>query len=117
MRLTLLEVHAGALNVRLDESRVKLERLVQVGKGRLAVAPKVAEGTAHVVCQRLVLLKTASLNSLLERLSRLVVALASAELDRLKTLAQVRLAAAFGEVGGLLETFGKAIVAEGLQVV
>lgn len=110
-------MHASTLDVRLHECRVKLKRLVKVGQRRLAVTSKVAEGTAHVVCQSLVLLKITSLDSLLEALSSLCVSLTSAQLDSLETLAQKSLAAALGQIGRLLKTFGKAAVAEGLQVV
>lgn len=114
---TLLKMHAGTLDVRLHKSRVKLKRLVKVGQSGLAVASQVAESTAHVVRQCLVLLKAASLNSLLEGLGSLCVTLTSAQLDSLETLAQKSLAAVLGQIGGLLKAFGKTVVAERLKVV
>jgi hypothetical protein len=65
-RLTLLKVHAGALDVRLNKSRIELQRLVEIGESRVAVASEVAESTTHVVCQCLVLLEIAGLDGLLE---------------------------------------------------
>lgn len=110
-------MHAGTLDIRLHKCRIKLERLVEVVQSGVALASQVAESTTHVVRQCLVLLKTARLNSLLEGLSSLGVTLASAELDGLETLAQKILAAALRQIGSLLKAFGKAAVAEGLQVV
>jgi hypothetical protein len=111
-RHTLLKVHARTLDVRLHKSRVKLERLVEIVQGGVAVASEVAESAAHIVRQRLVVFKTTSLDSVLEGLGSLCVTLTSAQLDSLETLTQKSLATAFGQIGSLLETFGKALVAE-----
>lgn len=110
-------MHAGALHVRLNKRRVKLQRFVEIRKSRVAVASEVAESTAHVVRQCFALVKAACLNGLLERLRSLGVTLACTELDSLETLAQEILTAALREVSTLFETFGKTVVAERLQVV
>jgi hypothetical protein len=110
-------VHAGTLDVRLHERRVKLERLIKVRQSGITIASQVTESTAHVVRKCLVLVQSTGLNRLLERLGSLCVALTSALLDSLKTLAQKSLTAAFRQISSLLKTFGKAVVAERLEVV
>jgi hypothetical protein len=110
-------VHAGTLDVRLHERWVELKRLVKVRQSGVAIASQVTESTAHVVRECLVLVQSTSLDSLLEGVSSLGVALTSTQLDSLETLAEKSLAAAFRQIGSLLKAFGKAVVAERLEVV
>jgi hypothetical protein len=110
-------VHAGTLDVRLHERWVELKRLVKVRQSGVAIASQVTESTAHVVRECLVLVQSTSLDSLLEGVSSLGVALTSTQLDSLETLAEKSLAAAFRQIGSLLKAFGKTVVAERLEVV
>lgn len=117
LRLTKLQADASALDVALDHLGVELDALVEVLGGLGVVSEKCADGTSHVVSESLVLAEVSKLQSLLEGLSSLLVALAGLLLQSLETELQLAQAGFRRQFNGVFETGGTGLGTEALEVV
>ena len=109
-------MHAGALDEALGERLLQLNALVHVLECVLVISPKIAEGTAHVIRKRFVLVQIAKLERLFESGSSLSVTFGCLRAHGAEALSELALAALFVELGIVIKAVWRGLRAEALEV-
>lgn len=110
-------MHAGALDEALGERLLQLNALVHVLECVLVISPKIAEGTAHVIRKRFVLVQVAKLERLFEGGGSLGVTFGCLRAHGAEALSELALAALFVELGIVIKAVRRGLRAEALEVV